>query len=467
MLALSSAVAESTAAQTPSRSVEKQTTEFCLEGQFDLGARHQGSSPGRVEFTERTWCVTTEDDGQRVLFEATGKANPDMDDSFAVAFLPPDLVRIVNRESPPDVEFQGTASLDDALRHRRIDPRRLLEELENEAPRDLEATIEDGRVSTVRSTADLPLRGRVPVVWSWRWQQPDRPSVTLEIDGDTVFNGQGRWRTLESAEAARAWQRTPGTEPIQVPGDRWPTRIRMQNIQVADGVSLIRGVRTGFQHLVVETREGLVVVDAPAGWVQVHQIPATDMVPGLGISGLSEQFIDFLGQEFPDQPLRAVVLTHAHDDHAGGARAFAAAGATVFAPEAYVQFLQSALNAETMPRDRMSELGGKVGVQGVSGTLRLEDPRVPVELRPIESSPHTVASLGVSLPKHDLFFVSDLHVPRSENTAPDPSRAVAECWFANWAIENLGSDVKILNSHSPIETPLRRLHDYVQSEVCH
>ena len=72
--------------------------------------------------------------------------------------------------------------------------------------------------------------------------------------------------------------------------------IDMRRQQLADGVHLVSGVRTGFRHMVVETDQGLIVADAPAGWVELHQLPASDLVPGFSISGLSENFIDFLQQ---------------------------------------------------------------------------------------------------------------------------------------------------------------------------
>lgn len=64
--------------------------------------------------------------------------------------------------------------------------------------------------------------------------------------------------------------------------------LRVRRIDIVDGVHLVRGVRTGFQHLVVDT---------------------------------------------------------------GGARAFAATGALIYAPAAYAEFLESALNDPAMPPD--------------------------------------------------------------------------------------------------------------------
>ena len=37
------------------------TSEFCLDGEFDLGARYQGTDPHTAEFVPTRWCVVSED----------------------------------------------------------------------------------------------------------------------------------------------------------------------------------------------------------------------------------------------------------------------------------------------------------------------------------------------------------------------------------------------------------------------
>jgi hypothetical protein len=186
------------------------------------------------------------------------------------------------------------------------------------------AHIEDRRLRVLETTADLPLRGRVPVRWTWRWpgDGDSEPDVELRVDGALMFRADAERRTLSAEEAAALADRSAASEEREVPPDNWPARIDMQREALADGVWVVQGVRTGFHHLVVETSTGLIVADAPAGWVEMHQIPPADLVPGLGVSGLSERFVDFLREHWPEQPIRAVALTHLHDDHAGGARAF-------------------------------------------------------------------------------------------------------------------------------------------------
>lgn len=450
----------------PSIAVADDATEFCLDGEFNLGARHQGMDPGADEFVATRWCVITEDGSGRALFSGSGKSNPDMEGTWTVAALPPDLVRIVNREDPPDIEFHGADAIAEAASMRRIDPRRLLEEHLETPIGDVRIKVDDGRVAALVTSADLPLRGRVPVIWHWDWSDESRPGLILTVDGDVTFRARGEWRVLSEAEAAAIWQPTPGAEPTEVPGENWPSRVNMRLIELADGVHLVRGVRSGFQHLVVETGEGLVVADAPAGWVELHRIPPTDLVPGLGISGLSEKLIDFLLEQFPGQRISAVALTHAHDDHAGGARAFAASRAVIFAPAEYTGFLEQALNSGKMPRDRFTSVNGAIDVVPVSDAVTLSDPDNTVRLLSIGPGPHATASLGVHAVDAGYFFVSDLHVPNSDAGTPRSDRARTECWFAQWAVANLPPETLVLNTHSAPRTPVSRLEEYLQSDTC-
>ena len=459
--------------------------EFCLNGEFDLGVRLQGMQPSAGEFSTASWCVITEDGSDRVHFQFAGHSNPDMTGEFAVSYLPPDVIRIVNRESPPDVEFPGAEIVIEAMRHRRIDPVRLVEEVdahpdwvvselepawmelrypESELP--VHAHIDRGKLVSLVTSADLPLRGRVPVRWAWTWPSSGEPALNIEVDGELIFRAKGVRRVLDAEEAGALWEPSPGPEPMKVPAEFWPARVRMQLETLAEGVYVVRGVRNGFHHLVVDTDEGLVIGDAPAGWVELPQIPPVDLVPGLGISGLSEKLIDFLAEELPGRPIRAVALTHAHDDHAGGARAFAAAGAEVYAPAEMSAFLSAALNQAEMPSDRLSESGGEVEVFSVSDRVRLDDDGNAVELLNMGSGPHVSSSLGVWAVDRGFFFQSDLHVPDSEDESPPSDRAATECWFAQWAVRHLPPETIVLNSHSLVVTPVSRLARYLESEGC-
>lgn len=444
------------------------TTEFCLDGEFDLGARLQGHVPQAVEWYPARWCVVTEDESERVYFEASGKANPDYDGDWTIAFLPPDRVRIVNRDQPPDVEFHDTDNADEARRVRRLDPHRLVSEYRSSGGRldGLALAFRGDRLSRVSMRAELPLYGAVAVDWLWDWSDAAAPRATLRLDGRPILRATGRWRTLTDEEAAMRWRATPGAEPVAVPGENWPARVDMQLANLADDVYLVTGVRTGFRHMIVDTPDGLVIADAPAGWLELHQLPATDVVPGLGVSGLSERLIDFLDAELGGRPWLAVALTHFHDDHAGGSRAFAAAGADVYAAADSSDFLDASLNRADAYADALSKAGGRANVIAVDGDTVIG--RAPNRVRLIEMgpNPHVNAMLGVWAVERELFFVSDVHVPNSDASEPRPGRARTECWFARWATEHLPPSVRVINSHSAIVTPVARLERFLDSDSC-
>lgn len=441
---------------------------FCLDGEFDLGARYQGTAPSAGEWYPARWCLVTEVDTERVLFHAEGRSNPDLDGQWTVAYLPPDRVRIVKRDDPPDIEFVGTDNAAEARAIRRIDPMRLAEELA-ETPAGipgLRVQLENGRVTEIRTRASLPLRGDVPVAWQWDWSDTARPALRIILDDTPVFRAVGARESLKDDEAARYFEQTPGGKPVEIPGENWPSRIAMQLEPLGENVYLVRGVRTGFQHLVVDTTEGLVVADAPAGWVELHQLPPRDLVPGLGVSGLSEQLIAFLGRELPARPIAAVALTHHHDDHAGGARAFAAAGASVYAPAMTAGRIEELLNRDTMPPDALAASGERVEVLPVGDTVVIGRGNRSARLVPIGPGPHAADMLGVAAPSAGLFFVSDIHVPNSDADEPRAGRRTTECWFADWAVKALDADDRVLNSHSRPVTPVSRLQAYLESDGC-
>ena len=61
-------------------------TEFCLDGEFDLGARYQGMHAKAGETYLTSFCYVVEDGNDNVLFSARGPSNPDMQGDWTVAF---------------------------------------------------------------------------------------------------------------------------------------------------------------------------------------------------------------------------------------------------------------------------------------------------------------------------------------------------------------------------------------------
>ncbi|MBD8526165.1 MBL fold metallo-hydrolase [Pseudomarimonas arenosa] len=462
--------------------------EFCLQGAVDLGVRGQGLHPSSGQTHPARWCVIAEPGSGRVYFSSDAAINADVREEFAQAYPDSRSVRIVNAQHPPDLAFVDVDATSEAARYRRIVPAVLVSELAEHPEWRVEGAAEgwqrvlypgsdlpvdlrvvNGRLHTLRAMADLPLRGRVGVDWHWDWADgsaADPRRLRIEIGGEVFLRAEVDVSDLSAEESQGIWLPSGGQTPVEIPGEHWPSRVAPRLLELEPGVFQVRNVRTGFHHLVVDTEDGLVVADAPAGWVELAQIPPADLVPGLGISGLSERLVDFLRQHFPQRPIRAVALTHAHDDHAGGARAFAAEEASVYAPAATAAFLQASLNAASMPADRLSERGLELRVQPVEQRLRLDDARRPLELWSLGANPHVEAMLGVWLPEQRIFFQSDLHMPNPGTTAPAESRAGSECWFASWAIKHLPADARVMSSHAAALTARQQLESWLSSPLC-
>lgn len=461
--------------------------EFCLKGEFDLGWRYQGLKPEAGEFYPAEWCVISSKDSPNVRYSGKAYSNPDSESHFTVLYLPPNTVQIVNEGPQPDLLFEGAIIGAESQMIKRLDPRRLAEDVQANPgwvvsrsgngmidvrfPGSLfvsTVSIVDSRASSFYTDVDLPLRGRVRAVWEWKSEGEDHgEKAVLTVDGTVIFRASSTRRVLSAEEVTKVFEPAEDEpEPISIPGKAWPSRIAMRVDTVETGVHIIRNVRTGFHHLVVETAKGLVVADAPAGWVEMNQLPASDLVQGMGISGLSEAFIDFLGGHFPGTSVRSVVLTHAHDDHAGGARAFAASGAEIYAPKGSSNFLQTSLNRKEMPVDRLSMAGRKATITPVDGRFTISDQYRPVEALTLGPNPHVNAMLGVFLPKQKILFVSDIHVPGSDSPSPPEDRSKSECWFANWAVKNLPQETRIFNSHSQVVTTVELMDKWTASAVC-
>lgn len=105
-------------------------------------------------------------------------------------------------------------------------------------------------------------------------------------------------------------------------------------------------------------------------------------------------------------------------------------------------------------------------IQGVSKSITLGTAGNQVRLVPLGSNPHVSEMLGVWAVDRNLFFVSDIHVPRGDVDAPVSERALSECWFASWAVKNLPPDTQVVNSHSPEITTMPRFARYLESSPC-
>ena len=128
----------------------------------------------------------------------------------------------------------------------------------------------------------------------------------------------------------------------------------------------------------------------------------------------------------PGKPIRYVINSHHHFDHAGGIRAFAAEGATVVTHEVNRPFFERALVAPaTVTPDRLARAPRKAAVEGVRDKLVLTDGKRAVEILHIVGNLHADGLLMVYLPKEKLLSQADTYSPMALNVpapaAPNPN----------------------------------------------
>ena len=99
--------------------------------------------------------------------------------------------------------------------------------------------------------------------------------------------------------------------------------------------------------------DGITAFEAPAGFLYPQiEIPPPDLARGRRSSEPGEALVDLIRRTVPGAPDRRLVISHAHADHAGGVRAFAAEGAEIVVPQGAAEPVRRFLAERVRPRAR-------------------------------------------------------------------------------------------------------------------
>jgi glyoxylase-like metal-dependent hydrolase (beta-lactamase superfamily II) len=159
--------------------------------------------------------------------------------------------------------------------------------------------------------------------------------------------------------------------------------------EVGPGIYVSHGA---YQAVIVAMEEAVVVID------------------GLQSDARSAQIIAQTRTALPDKPIRYVISTHNHFDHASGLRAFIAEGATVITHKVNEEFFRTALSAPRTlenpdPQDQPVE------VLGVGDFFVLSDPSTRIELHHLQGSLHADDMLIAYLPALNAVVEADVLQP--------------------------------------------------------
>ena len=218
---------------------------------------------------------------------------------------------------------------------------------------------------------------------------------------------------------------------IEVPAHVRSEPVPVKSEKVADGVWYITGVSNN--SVLIEMKDYLIVVEAPHGERR-----------SLAVLGEVKKLV-------PNKPIKYLVNTHHHFDHASGVRTYAAEGVTIVTHEVNRPYFErAALNSWTLAPDRLAKSKKKPVFQTMGDNMVLTDGTRSVELYQIVGNPHHDGIVMAYLRKEKLLDRSRcVYSPRAWSRAAQGSQSTSGQSRANVRRLNLEVD-RIVSIHGRI-----------------
>lgn len=339
-----------------------------------------------------------------------------------------------------------------------------------------------GRLRDVEYLLDMPLLGDTRVRWSFSPYQPTE--VGLYPGGYRIALGERglkrvEYTTIEGGAAAvtesglfEAPADVEVLEPSEPPSgegedaeDGTETSLAEPR-ELADGVYLVPNIRSGFHPLIVELDEGVLVVDAPTGWYEMQQLPAMNWVAGETSSSVGARLLEVAAATVPGKPVRWLVLTHHHSDHAGGVRPFVDAGAAILAAPETARVVEEVVRRPfTLAPDPLTGRSVTPRIEVVRGERVVGDGDRSVRILDVGPNPHVAGMLVVFLPGDEILYVADLFEPLPERMFPSLARVPVMRWFVDW-LDGSGLDPeRIYSIHGAARVTDEQLEEIRSSGV--
>ncbi len=187
----------------------------------------------------------------------------------------------------------------------------------------------------------------------------------------------------------------------------------------------------GYQPLFIEFKDFVVAIEAPASVTSLDDT-AVESLPNPDT--LSKEFIAKIKQTVPQKPIKYVVPTHYHSDHAGGIRAFAGENSTILTTTGNKKFYEDF--APTMK------------VETFADRRVISDGERTVELIDVGANPHTAENIVVYLPQEKYLYQGDLFYFNGDANFPLKDRLTVIPFFADWLKKNKLRPARIYGFHS-------------------
>jgi glyoxylase-like metal-dependent hydrolase (beta-lactamase superfamily II) len=186
---------------------------------------------------------------------------------------------------------------------------------------------------------------------------------------------------------------------IEIPALIQSDPVAVKAEKVVDGVWYITGVRA--YSVLIEMKDYLIVVEAPHGERR-----------SLAVMAEAKKLV-------PNKPIKYLVNTHHHFDHASGVRTYAAEGITIVTHEINRSlFERAALNAWSLEPDRLAKSKKKPVFQTMGDNMVLTDGARSVELYQLVGNPHHDGIIMAYLRKEKLLIEADVYTPLAPGAEP-------------------------------------------------
>jgi glyoxylase-like metal-dependent hydrolase (beta-lactamase superfamily II) len=144
------------------------------------------------------------------------------------------------------------------------------------------------------------------------------------------------------------------------------------------------------------------------------------VVEGIGNEARSLAVLDEIAKLIPNKPIRYVINTHAHYDHAGGLRTYVAKGVTVVTHELNKPFYERVwARPRTIAPDLLSKSPRPAVFETVTDKKVMTDGTKTIELYHMKATSHNVANLLIYMPNQKLVFWGDGYNPPAGNDPRD------------------------------------------------
>ena len=254
---------------------------------------------------------------------------------------------------------------------------------------------EENQVVRVQAWIDNPVLGDTPVEFTYSGYQ-DFGGVMFP---SRIVRTQGGHPVLELTVTGVT--ANPALD-IQVPdavAGAAPAAMRVEVQKLANGVYYLTG--TNAHSVAIDQQDHIVVVEAPTSEERSFAV------------------IEKIKETIPNKPIRYVINSHAHFDHASGLRTYVAEGATVVTHEMNEPYFEQAWAApRTINPDRLAESGGTATFETVGDKHMLSDGKRTIEIHAIQGSGHNDAFLMVYLPGERILIEGDAFTPPAADAAP-------------------------------------------------